>query len=163
MIVAPRFAGDDGISLAKAQHDVYGDALAILIEECNRFARFAKTLLDDTEHDDWGRIESGNCDHRTLQAAHDLLAAAWRYGVPQPILPLAKTTNDPSIETRWLNWLRRELSRWIEYPHLVRSVHLILTNQNNQAGYAAESRLCLDIMERFGWIPWNNELRKAHK
>ena len=57
MIIAPKFQGDDSRSLANTQHDVYGDALLMLIETCNRFARFARTLLDDTEHNDWGRID----------------------------------------------------------------------------------------------------------
>ena len=165
MIIAPQFQGDDGRSLANAQHDVYGDALLILIETCNRFARLARTLLDDTEHNDWGRIDGRDCDHRTLQGAHDLLAAAWRYetSARQRKLPFAETRNDASVQILWLNWLRNELSGWIDYPYLVRSVQVILTNQNNPVGYAAESRLCLDIMDRFPSVPWRSDLRKAYE
>ena len=80
MIVGTFFNGDDDNILARAQHDIYGDALGILISSCNRFTRFSKAVLNDTGHVDWGQIES--FDHRTLQRAHDLLAAAWRYENP---------------------------------------------------------------------------------
>ena len=168
MIIASRFVGDDDISLKNAQHDVYGSALHIMIDQCNQFAEFAKTLLDDTGHGDWGGIPRQGCDHRTLQTAHDLLAAAWRYQTDArqprlpfpPTLPCAWPSNDVPIATLWLGWLRNELSGWIDHPHLVRSIHVILNNQNNSVGYAAETRLCRDIMDRFGRIPWTWELRK---
>jgi hypothetical protein len=75
--VGKRFDGDDDTEVAWKQHDVYHQALGIIIESCNRLTRFAKALMDDKGHKHWGNAES--CDHRTLQEAHDLLAAAWRF------------------------------------------------------------------------------------
>ena len=139
-----------------------------MIDKCNQLAQFAKTLLDDTEHGDWGHIPRQGYDHCTLQTAHDLLAAAWRYQTDArqlalpfpPTLPCVRPHNDAPIATLWLDWLRNELSGWIDHPHLVRSIHVILKNQNSRVGHAAESRLCRDIVDRFGWIPWKSELRK---
>ena len=73
-----------------------------------------------------------------------------------------RTRNDPPVQILWLNWLRNELSGWIDYPYLVRSVQVILTNQNNPIGYAAESRLCLDIMDRFPSVPWRSDMREVN-
>ena len=161
MIVGPFFHSDDDKVLARMQHDIYGDASGILISSCNRFTRFSKAVLNDTGHVDWGQIES--CDHRPLQHAHDLLAAVWRYENPsqQQKLPHFNTHKESSPKLFWIEWLRKELSAWIDHPHLVRSVQLILANQNKPIGYAAEFRLCTDIVERFHSVPWNNEVYKA--
>lgn len=160
LIVGTFFHGDDDNVLARAQHDIYGDALGILLSSCNRFTRFSKAVLNDTEHVNWGQIES--CDHRTLQRAHDLLAAVWRYeNASQQKNFHFSTHKESSPELLWIDWLRKELSAWIDHPHLVRSVQLILANQNKPIGYAAESRLCTDIVDRFHSVPWNNGVCKA--
>ena len=137
--------------------------MSMEITTCNRLAHFAIVLLNDNEHDDWGQI--GNCDHRTLQGAHDLPAAAWRFNNDsrQEMLPLSRTANTAPVEMRWLDWLREEISAWIDHPQLVRSVQAILANQNQQIVYAAESRLCLGIVDRFGSIPWNRDLHQAYE
>ena len=77
MIVGTFFDGDDDAEIAWKQHDVYGEALGAIIQVGNRLTLFAKSLLDDKAHASWGTIET--CDHRTLQGAHDILAAAWRF------------------------------------------------------------------------------------
>ncbi|MEQ8652020.1 MAG: hypothetical protein RIC87_06110 [Kiloniellales bacterium] len=161
MIVGTYFDGDDDMELAWKQHDVYGQALGIVVGTCNRFALFAVALLGDSGHKEWGRIEG--CDHRTLQGAHDLLAAAWRFreGSRQGELPLVE---DAFLdEARWLDWLRTELSTWIDEPRMVRSVQLILSNQNEPAGYEAETSLCLALLDRFSDVPWKQSLREAHE
>ena len=45
----------------------------------------------------------------------------------------------------------------------MRSVQLILTNQNTPIGYAAETNLCLGIIDRFGSVPWKRRLREAYE
>ncbi|MBI2800243.1 MAG: hypothetical protein HYX63_08140 [Gammaproteobacteria bacterium] len=85
MIVGSCFGGDDGEYLASIQHGVYGQAIQIMVSTCNRYAAFAKGVLDDISkalldyinHRRWGNIY--RCDHRALQDAHDLLAAVWRF------------------------------------------------------------------------------------
>ena len=171
MIVATFYHGDDDSALAWKQHDVYHDALAIIVDRCNRYAAFAKAVLNDTDHENWGRVFS--FDHRTLQNAHDLLAAAWRFENDFRQGWLAFEIDQPAIrpEALWLDWLHAEVAAWIDHPHLVRTVHLILANQNQPTGYAAEARLCLDIIERFANVPWQTiwpatykmRLAKSHK
>ena len=69
--------------------------------------------------------------------------------------------HDPLAEVpeRWLDWLREEVDGWLHSPHLVRSVQLVLANQNGPAGYVAESQLELDLLGRFEDVPWIPELR----
>ena len=163
MIIGSFFGGDEDKALANMQHDVYGYALRIIVRTCNRFARFSIAVLNDTEHHEWGQVEE--CDHRTLQGAHDLLAAAWRYSNDsrQGTLPFPEEANMPTPETRWLEWLQAEISAWMDAPQLVRSVQLILTNQNEPIGYLAESRLCLGIMYRFDSVPWEKSWSEAYE
>ena len=165
VIICALFYGDDDTVLQKMQHDVYGDALSILVGESNRYTRFAKAMLgDDASHECWGRIHK--FDHRTLQGAHDLLAAVWRYKhdyILQKEIPDFQLHDSSRIELLWLNWLRGELLSWIDNPHLVCSIQLILANQNQSMGYAAEARLKLDIMNRFSYIPWRKCLYQKFK
>ena len=105
---------------------------------CNLFA--LRALLDDTDHPDWGTVET--FDHRTLQRAHDLLAAVWRFRHDARQFELSLDVCHPrwsrplvdreapvkphdllaEVPGRWLDWLREEVDGWLHSPHLVRSV-----------------------------------------
>lgn len=166
MIVCPLFNGDDDSLIAWKQHDVYPTALAIMVQSCNRLARFAKAVLDDETHPTWGNIES--CDHRTLQGAHDILAATWRFrhDCRQAELDLDRGLLPPvprTPENRWIGWLTQEVESWVYAPHLVRHVLLILANQNQPVGYDAEKRLCLALMDRFTDVPWTDAHKQAYE
>jgi hypothetical protein len=164
VIVGTFFAGDEDTKIAWKQHDVYGEALEAIIKVSNRLTLFAKSLLDDKAHASWGTIET--CDHRTLQGAHDILAAAWRFqnDFRQSDLPLERR-HEPLVphtpENLWLWWLRDEIERWVCQAALVRDVQMILGNQNQPIGYAAESRLCLALINRFHAVPWLPNWRDA--
>ena len=160
MIVGSYFEGDDK-EVAWKQHDVYGVALATIVSTCNLHTNRARALLNSSEHPEWGETKCH--DHRTLQCAHDLLAAAWRSRNEfrqTSLLPGENRTLD-DVHLLWLDWLRNEIAGWSTLPHLVRSVQLILTNQNEQLGYEAESQLCIDIIDRFPDVPWERRVRDA--
>ena len=163
MWIVPLFEDDVDMEVAGKQHDVYGQALRIIVSQCNVYAEFARRLLDDADHAEWGTIE--RFDHRTLQRAHDLLAAVWRFrhDCRQLLLPFVDTVEDPLDEAQalWLDWLRREIAGWIEHPDRVRLVQLILTNQNKPLGNMAELQLALNIIDWFADVPWHRDRRKA--
>ena len=161
MWVVPCFDGDVDMEVARKQHDVYSQALGIIVSKCNLYAGFARRLLDDSGHPEWGTVES--FDHRTLQHVHDLLAAVWRFrnDFRQPGLAFADEDSLDEVQTIWLDWLRHEITEWIYYPDRVRLVQLILTNQNALLGYMAESQLSLNIMNEFTDVPWEQKLRQA--
>ena len=154
MLVYRRFDGDD-VDLAWNQHAVYWEALGIIVGRCNALTRFAIRLLEDTAHSEWGTASSS--DHRCLQGAHDILAAAWRYEVLPPLqrrLPLTPDMAEEPTAERWLEWLAAETNRWDGEPALVRCVQVILANENEPLGYEAESRLEGLLTEWFCHIPW---------
>ena len=163
MYVVPLFKGDVDMEVAEKQHDVYLQALRIIVCECDRYTEFTRSLLNDADHPEWGMVDS--YDHRTLQHAHDLLAAVWRFrnDFRQLWLPFVDKKSLDEAQTLWLDWLRREIIGWIDYPHRVRWVQLILTNQNKLPGYIAESQLSLDIINWFTDVPWNQQFREAYE
>ena len=135
----------------------------IIVSACNRFARFAIAVLEDKEYEGWGQVES--FDHRTLQGAHDLLAAAWRFSNKgrQDRLSFTCAAMDATREECWLDWLQTEADSWIHCPQLVRLVQLVLANQNNPTGDASEASLALLIMDRFDSVPWEARWREAYE
>ena len=161
MIVGKYFDGDDDAFVAWRQHDVYYQALGIMVGTCIRYASFARKLLRDEAHEDWGRVRADGYDHRTMQWTHDLLAAAWRFqnDFRQQPLPLDPAHGERQIEGLWLAWLRNEVESWIDEPQLVRSVMIILTNQSQAIGSVAETTLSRDLVNRFGAVPWEKSKR----
>jgi len=164
MIVGTLYHGDDDNEIAWKQHDVYGTALGQIVRICNRLTRFAMVLLDVEEPSSWGT--TWEFDHRTLQWAHDLLAAAWRskHDTRQLELPFKRTSEHllpHTPEGLWLRWLREEVESWVWEPGLVRCVITILANQNQPEGYIAESKLSLALLDRFSDVPWVSSNRDA--
>ena len=165
MIVGGRFEGDVDKSLMAAQHDVYWDALRTIVRKCEQLTKFARNLLGDEAHPGWGEHE--RFDHRTLQMAHDLIAAAWRYRFApiERTFPFADQNSEYSADVScmrgWLKWLEAEIGQWVKAPHLVRSVEVILTHQNQDEGYVAEQVLYKDLISYFQDVPWEDRVRKA--
>ena len=157
MIVAPRFRDDTDDEAQLKQHDTYGYALRTIIEVADKYAEFAKKLLGDEKHPDWGLKHRAEIDHRTLQEAHDLLAAAWRYQHAfrrQLTLSFPENRPDEPTEVLWLRWLRAEIESWSERPDMVRYIQIILTSQNDDKGYEAERALATAIKDKFYEAPW---------
>ena len=165
MWIVPLFEDDVDMEVAGKQHDVYWEAIRIIVAQCNLYAEFARRLLDDADHSEWGTVE--RFDHRTLQHAHDLLAAVWRFrhDYRQLQLPFVDTDKDPldEVQALWLDWLSQEIAGWIHHPERVRFVQLILTNQNKTPGSMAESQLALNIIDRFRDVPWHRGRRETYE
>ena len=66
--IVPLFEDDVDMEVAGRQHDVYWQPLRISVSQCSLYAEFARRLLDDADHAEWGTIQ--HFDHRTLQHAH---------------------------------------------------------------------------------------------
>ena len=156
------FEGDADQRVAWKQHDVYHNALGIIVAICNEYTNVARFILDDADHSEWGTVET--FDHRTLQHGHDLIAAVWRfrsdYGYAR--LPFDGKDTLDEVQTLWLHWLRLEVDTWIRQPCLIRSVQLILAHQNKPTGYEAESKFCTEIVGRFSDMPWAKRIHDAY-
>ena len=158
MIISLQFPGDS-VEIASAQHEVYFEALAIIVKKCNQYAIFARRLIHSEKFQNWGSVD--RFDHRTLQFQHDLLATVWRYTSQASQLRLDFDGDERSIQLRWLDWLDAEVNSWIERPEWVRLVQVILENQNTPLGQRTETLLSLQIMDYFPDVPWDSKLKYA--
>jgi hypothetical protein len=156
MIVGDFFDGDWDHRLKWEQHDVYNDALRIIVRGCRDHAELAIALLQAQWPEGWESTRS--VDHRTLQGAHDILAAVWRSESSPAQSTLRFDLAPPEAGDnmiRWLAWLRSEIEAWRQAPYLIRQVFAILANQNQPAGYQAEAALAGALHKRFSEIPWS--------
>ena len=194
VIVATLFPGDGDIDLYLhwLQHDVYGRALRIISDRCYTHAERASEILDYRE---WGRVRIRDgprltFDHRTLQKAHDILAAVWRFRHsfelrqfdfpveqinsmdPNFISPWWKWSDwwewhlewgQPQFMEHWLKWLRGEIESWIHHPERVHLVMKILANQNQPIGYQAETELAWELLTGYDDVPWHKRQLDAVK
>lgn len=163
MIVSSCFAGDEDSATKSMQHEGYSEALWIMVSICREHARDAAALLAVQVPQGW--INTNHIDHRTLQDAHNLLAAAWRSRATtiQPELELQRpSTGSVTARVGWLDWLRNEVGGWHSRPRLVRLLLIIVANQNGPEGYTAEAALTAELRDRFFDVPWNDlEARTA--
>lgn len=158
------FAGDEDIEAARMQEESYSDAVGVIVDACNSLTRFAKRLLEDSTHPDWGEIS--RFDRHAFRRPHAMLAAAWRHrnDLLQLDLPLENPKRlyfNPSLRGRWIWWLREEVAGWTDTPSLIESVQIILTQPNQAPAYVAESSMSLRLYDRFSDVPWRRGLWEA--
>ena len=146
----------------RIQQDVFSEALGIITGTCLEVTNFAHRILDRWEG--WESVE--RFDHRTLQMAHDKIAAAWRFqclpSLRQMELTHVQESKDkPDFAKHWLDWLREEIQSWKHNPYLIRLVVEILKNQNQPVGYRAEANLNWELIDRYLDVPWEQWIRDA--
>lgn len=79
MWVLPMFEGDKNVSLMDVQHSEYGNALHCLLKTSAR--HFATYYMHALTRPDYVTklVDIKSFDHRTLQEAHDKIAASFRF------------------------------------------------------------------------------------
>ncbi len=156
MILGQSFEGDD-LALAKLQYEAYWEALRVLNEAVAKCFRNACHIAGSpVPQDAWPTI--WEVDHRTLQRAHDRLAAIWRHSVnpPEPELAMKdKHFEQPKDIAAWFGWLREQVDNWaLHDPEVIQLWVSVLQNQNSDPGYLAEDELCIALATRHPQIPW---------
>lgn len=144
MIVGNRFENDNNEVLKNVQVKSYGQSLSLIFDVAKKQYITADSILQ-ANHPNIPLLNKINSfDHRVLQAAHDTIAAAFRYknqSIKQ--LCLFDRVNDESNEYMklWEDWLCNELSVLKENANFVRNVIEAVIHSNEEKGYAAEDRL----------------------
>ena len=139
--------------------DYYFIGEAIIVKACVDLGVFAKRIYDiDSE---WGTVSK--FDHRCFFFSLMLLNAVWRFRdykcqMKLPFDGIKQPENSEDLKKSWFEWLRKETSTWIHHPFLVRQVLLILSNQNQPIGYAAEARLADEIVSKHSTVPWSDRI-----
>jgi hypothetical protein len=151
MIVGSKFDGDDDDPTKWLQHDVYGVALSIILDGCRAYARLAMPL---TGEDVTLRrfLNLDGVDHRTLQDAHDLAAAWWRFrtGRHYPVLPLVpERDGGKGCQEEWLAGLRTEVASWVYEPWLVRALIVAPSTSGGRDDGEAEDGVLFLLRSRY--------------
>ena len=129
----------------------------IIVDACVEFALFAKSVLaSDSELGTVRRF-----DHRCFWFPLQLLNAVWRFREYQcqmnfPFDGIFEIENPEELKERWFEWLRKEISIWVQHPLLVRYILIILSNKNRPIGYDAEDKVADYILRTYQDVPWSN-------
>lgn len=150
MWVGSEFNGDDNKALMHIQHDVYSTSpiaskcIDIFIRSCEILSRF------DELYEMMRKLVS--YDHRTLQQAHDQIAAYFRFSFRELHLPLINHEEEYKriLLLRWQNFYDKESSEIAEVPCINQAVIQILAHQNKDVGMYAETVLSYHLNNRYG-------------
>ena len=163
MIIGTFFDSDDDDPTKNVQHNVYSQALWVIVGGCSSHVRTAEALLGTEASWVLTFIRLENFDHRLMQTPHDLLAAVWRFrtGRIHPVLPFEEPEAWRSrTEDAWLDWLGKEIGRWGDfYPSLIRATAHAFQIEMPE-GYEAAS-LSLQLLNTYSDVPWISDLGKA--
>lgn len=154
MIISDRFDGDN-LEIADYQHDVYFEALGILIKKSVRFYldhAHPIQLHDEITHY-LNRIKF--YDHRPFQLFHDLIAGYYRYlHCVQFPLPFKEIKQPPQTkeewQEHWLDYVDREIDR-LNYLEIKMNIVFLLLLYNTDYGYTLENWLALTLTDHYLW------------
>ncbi len=131
------FPGDESKELFDMQHGMYGQVcVALLDAACKRYMAAEETLQLKTADGEAVRALT-QFDHRVLQGAHDLIAAAYRFKyLNLPLFP--EPLNPQNIELDWMRFATKEIEKLVADPLFCRAVIISVIHANTSQGRAAE-------------------------
>ena len=145
MIVGSCFPGDIHTHVMLIQEDMYGVCLGKLFDSAARRYKYAESVLMSATVPGVLAPPRVNFDHRVLQAAHDLIAARFRFLHSEelhPVLPVnPELTETGRIQIMWLKFCEAEVERLVECSDFARAVVLAVAYENTKRGYEAEDTL----------------------
>lgn len=157
MIVTSVYRNDDNALLMSVQHDDYMRSVGSIF----RAATNALVRADDLLGTELLIVEKARAvttfDHRTLQGAHDILAAAYRYRHDdggQMMLFEEASAKAARYCVHWRAWLGEQLHDLVEYPQFVRSVVESVVFANSVMGALAEMRTCGLLHSHYSTGDW---------
>ena len=152
MIVASEFPGDDNETLKRVQHALYGQMLICLfLSPCDGYLAACRLTGSDTEIGTRVRAMTG-FDHRTLQSAHDQIAAWYRFSVDdggQLRLGESALAFEARLSAEWRDFFRREIEALAESDEFTRDILAAAVFANSDRGLAAEAGVREFLKERY--------------
>lgn len=161
MIIFNIYHGDTNEILKLVQHDCYMCKVSFIFEQAKRRFIQADAIIQSNLPiiKDLRAIEK--IDHRVLQDAHDIIAAAYRYyhdDGGQLNLFRQDTTLENYYINKWTEWYEEKIKALIECPDFVSFVVLSVLNMNTKTGYDFEHRLCDFLMVHFSMGDWAGDV-----
>lgn len=157
MIIFRVYDNDCNKVLKRVQHDEYMRSIVSIFN----VAKTALVRADAIIGSDLLIVEEARAvttfDHRVLQDAHDIIAAAYRYQYDDGgQLHLFDESGAQRIRylRQWTQWLADQLLELTGYPQFVRSVVECVIFSNTEMGYMAENRVCDILLTHYSAGDW---------
>ena len=162
MIVFDVYEDDKNDILKNVQHDCYMNSVgSIFIKPKLRFIQ-ADAILQSKLPIIKQIHEIESIDHRILQDAHDIIAAAYRHQYDDGG-QLNLFRQDQKLEDyytcQWLEWYNAKILELIEDPDFVRFAVFAVLHGNTKTGDEFEHRLCEFLVVHFGMEDWRGDIR----
>lgn len=152
MIVGTKFAGDENKTLKDLQHAMYGELLWwLFIAPRDRYLSASRLLRMETDLSKQLHAMTG-FDHRTLQSAHDIIAAYFRFRWPDSAQLLLDEQEDAyrvRLGDTWRDFFREEVTALTADDEFTRAICTATAFGNKEAGLAAEAWLEQFLKERY--------------
>lgn len=150
MMVGNEFPGDDNRPLKQIQFDLYGDMVSLLFAtQRQRYLDAANLMEIDTELS--LRLRQINSfDHRTLQHAHDLLAALFRFLHPhasQRLLGQSEESLQIELQRAYREFFEEQIALLSTNGDFTRAVCRATAFANQPIGVSAENTLLQIIIQ----------------
>lgn len=157
MIIGRAYPSDDNELLQNAQHDLYSRHVFELFDAARKAMVWAADVLSaDLLVAEEARTAE-RFDHRVLQDAHDIMAAAFRHkcdlGDRNHLLEGERDLGE-HYRLAWPRWFTAELKTLAKSLRFVQSVLQTVLLANTELGYAAERDVCDLLITRFGMEDW---------
>ena len=156
MIICDVFEGDNNETMKLIQHDTYSKLLGYL------FSNSASRYLDDIKYtwvspDFVSKIRNlKSFDHRTLQYAHDLIAAYFRFifsdSFPSDLFP-EKFDIISFFTSIWKEYYLQEVAILSKIEPIAEMIVTAVGFQNTERGYDAEDKLHELLLQRYQSMP----------
>ena len=144
MIISKVYENDCNELLKDVQHDAYWRSIGSIFKAARAELLQADAILGTNLLIAEKARKVQALDHRVLQNAHDILAAAFRYHHDdggQLALGESPDAQRLRYSIEWAQWLEEQLRELIKYPQFVRSTVECVIFSNGEVGYMAENRL----------------------
>ena len=152
MLAGNCYSGDNNDTLKRIQFGYCEGSIRSLVSYCwNRYR--AAVLLTGVPTDLSRRFaKTQTFDRRVLQAAHDRIAAYYRFAFDrcQIPLPFDDLPYEDYLTRGWLRFFSEEAQRLAECDEIMPAVLTAIAYQRTPTGYEAERRLMELLDDRYG-------------
>ncbi len=153
MMVGSEFPSDNNDTLMNVQHAVYSEMVVRLFTAPrDRYLTAASLLRVDNELSERLRSMNG-FDHRTLQLAHDRIAAFFRFSRDdggQLQLGKSEAAYRRRLEEGWREFVQAEVGRLTADDEFARAICTATAFGNKDKGVAAEHWLDQFLRDQYG-------------
>lgn len=155
MITGAYFEGDCNLGVMELQHEDYHRMIGHLVGNARKIYLSYDWYrwMDSSLHK---RLETmASFDHRVIQAAHDLIAASFRYLFcwhdEDKVFPEGYRVKETYLDA-WRAYYEKENLGLISQRPVLLAIVLALAYQNTEKGYAAESELENLLLDRYTFL-----------